>query len=140
MHAAQAGHHRVLMRVKASAKRMKKVHCSLLCCAAGSGSPFKELYKACSGSSPTLRHNQGCSGIPGPTKQRAQMHQGTNDLTADSQGHTIAGRPRSISCGSARAGGELNRNQLVCWCDGACEAELGNLACKAADLGFGRGA
>src|SRR3954453_7440591 len=42
-HAAQAGHHRVLMHVKAGAKRMKKVHCSLLCCVAGSGSPFKEL-------------------------------------------------------------------------------------------------
>src|SRR4051812_15447400 len=34
----------------------------------------------------------------------------------------------------------LNRNQHVCWSDGACEAELGDLACEAADLGFGRGA
>src|SRR3954467_795434 len=34
----------------------------------------------------------------------------------------------------------LNRNQLVCWAERACEAELGDLACEAADLGFGRGA
>src|SRR3954466_7701776 len=34
----------------------------------------------------------------------------------------------------------LNRNQHVCWSDGACEAELGDLACEAADLGCGRGA
>src|SRR3954452_7565400 len=34
----------------------------------------------------------------------------------------------------------LNRNQDVCWSDGACEAELGDLACEAADLGCGRGA
>src|SRR4051812_30840165 len=36
--------------------------------------------------------------------------------------------------------GGLNRNQDVCWSDGACEAELGDLACEAADLGCGRGA
>src|SRR3954467_11137010 len=35
---------------------------------------------------------------------------------------------------------ELNRNQLVCWGERACEAELGNLACEAAGLGFGRAA
>src|SRR3954454_22233172 len=35
---------------------------------------------------------------------------------------------------------QLNRNQLVCWGDGACEAELRDLACEAAGLGFGRGA
>src|SRR3954470_18085777 len=34
----------------------------------------------------------------------------------------------------------LNRNQLVCWGERACEAEPGNLACEAAGLGFGRGA
>src|SRR3954469_25730972 len=34
----------------------------------------------------------------------------------------------------------VNRNWLVCWGDGACEAELGDLACEAAGLGFGRGA
>src|SRR3954462_5909952 len=34
----------------------------------------------------------------------------------------------------------LNRNQHVCWSDGACEAELGDLECEAAGLGFGRGA
>src|SRR3954465_14295488 len=35
---------------------------------------------------------------------------------------------------------KLNRNWLVCWGERACEAELGNLACEAAGLGFGRGA
>src|SRR3954469_11662369 len=53
--AAQAGHHRVLVHVKAGAKRMKKIHRSLLCCAAGVGSRSKEFYKACSGSRATLR-------------------------------------------------------------------------------------
>src|SRR3954468_19423252 len=36
----------------------------------------------------------------------------------------------------ATAQQQLNRNQHVCWSDGACEAELGDLACEAADLGF----
>src|SRR5215210_2814904 len=34
----------------------------------------------------------------------------------------------------------LKRNRLVCWGDGSCEAELCDLACEAAGLGFGRGA
>src|SRR5215210_9404502 len=39
---------------------------------------------------------------------------------------------------AARA--RLNRNQLVCWGERACEAEPGDLAYETAGLGFGRGA
>src|SRR3954467_4038832 len=46
-------------------------------------------------------------------------------------------RQQALACAAALSRG-LNRNQHVCWSDGACEAELGDLACEAADLGFGR--
>src|SRR3954447_12442920 len=44
------------------------------------------------------------------------------------------------AAGRTLAGGQLNRNPRVCWGERACEAELGDLACEAAGLGFGRGA
>src|SRR3982750_2044175 len=60
----------------------------------------------------------------------------TANLSADSQ----QSLPHVSSTAGRAPREKINRNQLVCWGDDACEAELGDLACEAAGLGFGRGA
>src|ERR1044071_5218584 len=84
-HATQAGHHRVLVNVKTGAKRMKKIHRSLLCCCRRgipvqgtlesmlrvAGDPTA-IVTGAQGSQAQLLHRLGCT-------------KGQNDLSADSR-------------------------------------------------------
>jgi hypothetical protein len=82
-HAAQAGHHRVLVHVETGTKRKKNVHRFLLCCAAGVGSPSKELYKACSGR--PYGDNTGAQGSQVQLETGLGCTKGKTDLVADSR-------------------------------------------------------
>ena len=74
---AYAGHHHILMHVQTSATRMQYLHGSLLA-AVGVEPPLMNSNKRAPGRRHRPWRSRGCSGTPGPTRKRAETHQGHN--------------------------------------------------------------